>query len=373
MIQVNGRTLVIPRSERQIGTTYDANAEVRQFSIQRDAYGVDLSHLTYHLDLEYPGGKRMPDSYLLEKTVSEEEIILTWQIEKEAVAEAGTVWVSIRALDGNNTIRWGSNKGAFYVEDNVNAPGQLPEDMPGLEQMEILVEKSIKMSEAVKEVAEQAVKRADQATEAANGAVIRAEEVLGAAEDKVGEAADHAALSEAWAHGREDYPESAMDNSKYWCQISAGEAEKARLEADRAQMYSGIITPKFYFDLEQAELYVQNDTNIEFLINDGALFWKIEGSIFARRGNSSMEASDIQALDRSGLVVDPGNITDIQSLIDVIADRVTTKLIKKEERGVAGGIAELDREGLLKENQMPKVELPEFEVRNGNLIAIYKK
>lgn len=283
MIQVNGRTLVIPLSERQIGTIYDANAEARQFSIQRDAYGVDLSHLTYHLDLEYPGGKRMPDSYLLEKTVSEEEIILTWQIEKEAVAEVGTVWVSIRAMDGNNTIRWGSNKGAFYVEDNVNAPGQLPEDMPGLERMEILVGKSIKMSEAVKEVAEQAVKRADQATEEANGAIIRAEEVLGAAEDKVGEAADHAALSEAWAHGREDYPESAMDNSQYWSEVSKSEAQKAQAAAGQAAQLAGIMIPEFALDLENAELCVKNAVGVEFIVEDATLYWKLTGSIAGRR------------------------------------------------------------------------------------------
>lgn len=283
MIQVNGRTLVIPLSERQIGTTYDANAEVRQFSIQRDAYGVDLSHLTYHLDLEYPGGKRNPDTCLLEKVVNDEEIILTWQIPKSAVAEEGTIWVSIRAMDVNNTVRWGSNKGAFYVEDNINAPGKLPEGLTELEKLEILVEKSIKMSDVVKETAQKAVDRANQATEEAREAVSQAEEVLEAAGENVEEAEQRAKLSEAWAHGREDHPESAMDNSYYWSELSKAEAQNAQTAAGQAEQLARIMIPEFYLDLENAELYVKNAVGVDFVVEDATLYWKLTGSIAGGR------------------------------------------------------------------------------------------
>lgn len=279
MIQVTGRTLVIPLSERQIGTTYDDNAEVRQFSIRRDAYGSDLSHLTYRLDLEYPGKKKASDTCLLEKAISEDEIILTWQIPRAAVAVAGTVWVSIRGIDERQTIRWGSNKGAFYVEDNLDISGNLPPGLTELKQLEAIMEQTVKMSEAVKQAAEQAIERADHATEQANEAVKQAGEVLEEATGKVAEAGENAELSEAWAHGHADHPESDMNNSRYWSELSKEGAQRAKDAADQAEQLAGILIPEFALDLETSELCVRNGLGIEFVVEDATLYWKMTGSI----------------------------------------------------------------------------------------------
>ena len=54
MIYVLDRQLTFPNREQYIGTTYDDQAEIRTFSIDRVAgNGVDLAGLTYKLDLKY--------------------------------------------------------------------------------------------------------------------------------------------------------------------------------------------------------------------------------------------------------------------------------------------------------------------------------
>ena len=79
MITVRGRELIIPESERQIGTPYDSNSEVRQIRISRlTAGGGDISYLDFRLDLRY--GNEKKDTALLDKEISDAEIILTWTV-----------------------------------------------------------------------------------------------------------------------------------------------------------------------------------------------------------------------------------------------------------------------------------------------------
>ena len=71
MIVLNNREMLIPKLERYIGTTYDDNAEIRVFKIDRaDINGVDLSDLSFRLDLQYENSK--PDTALLDKEITEE-------------------------------------------------------------------------------------------------------------------------------------------------------------------------------------------------------------------------------------------------------------------------------------------------------------
>ncbi|MBQ7536464.1 MAG: hypothetical protein IJT43_12720, partial [Stomatobaculum sp.] len=55
MILIDNRELLIPNNERYIGTTQDGNSETRVFRMRRlSQAGVDLSGLTFRLDLKYP-------------------------------------------------------------------------------------------------------------------------------------------------------------------------------------------------------------------------------------------------------------------------------------------------------------------------------
>ena len=77
MITVRGRELVIPVAERQIGTQFDNNSETRQFKINRlTVGGIDISNLDFRIDLRY--GKETKDTDVLEKEITDEHVILTW-------------------------------------------------------------------------------------------------------------------------------------------------------------------------------------------------------------------------------------------------------------------------------------------------------
>ena len=83
---------------------------------------------------------------------------------------------------------------------------------------------------------------------------------------------DNAKLSERWAIGREDVPESATDNSKYYSEQAKSEYEKARNEADRAAQYSDVVVPSFHIDFTTMELIQENTgKGIEFTLEDGEL------------------------------------------------------------------------------------------------------
>lgn len=139
MIIVKNREMLIPNTERYIGTSYDNNAECRVIQIGRvGAGGVDLSALSFRLDLEYESGDK--DTDLLEKEVTDDNIILTWLVPGNVLHVPGSVIVSIRATDANGTVKWSSFKAALYVEATVNTPGDFTGDLTELEKLEARID-----------------------------------------------------------------------------------------------------------------------------------------------------------------------------------------------------------------------------------------
>ena len=144
MITVKGRALIIPTDERQIGTTYDNNAEVRRFRIDRvTPGGIDLTNLTYKLDLEYAG--QIKDTSLLGKEITEDSIILEWTVPAACVAAPGTVWIAIRGFDDYGTVKWATNKGTVYVFDTVNTPGTYTGNLTEMEQLESSITQKLEL------------------------------------------------------------------------------------------------------------------------------------------------------------------------------------------------------------------------------------
>lgn len=135
MIEVKGREMVIPREEFNIGTTYDAQSEMRHFHMRRVRQGgIDLAGLVFNLDLEYANGKT--DTATLTKDVTDRDIDLMLTIEPTMLQVPGTVIIQIRALAEDGTVKWSSYKGAFFVEDCINTPAQYEGKITQLEQYE---------------------------------------------------------------------------------------------------------------------------------------------------------------------------------------------------------------------------------------------
>lgn len=139
MIIVKNRELLVPLPERYLGTDYDISSEVRQFQVPRFAQnGVDLSALTFRCDFFFADGTRAYDTITLGKEVSDEYIVLTWNVTRTVLqSHPGTLFIQLRAIDGEATVRWGSYRAAFYVERHLNAPGNYEgSDLSEIEQME---------------------------------------------------------------------------------------------------------------------------------------------------------------------------------------------------------------------------------------------
>ena len=135
MITVRGRTLIIPESEKQIGTTYDNNSEVRHIRISRvTSGGIDIANLNFRLDLEY--ADKVLDTCLLDVEVGEEYILLTWTIPDTCIAQMGTVWIAVRAYDENGTVKWATNRGFVYVGHTIFDGDRYTGKLTELEQLE---------------------------------------------------------------------------------------------------------------------------------------------------------------------------------------------------------------------------------------------
>ena len=135
LITVRGRELIIPESERQIGTQYDSNSEVRQIKVSRlTAGGVDISHLDFRLDLRY--GNEKKDTALLDKEITDDEVILTWTIGPNSVKKVGTVWIAVRGSDNFGTVKWATNQGYLYVGKTIDTPSGEGVDLTEMEALE---------------------------------------------------------------------------------------------------------------------------------------------------------------------------------------------------------------------------------------------
>lgn len=334
MITVRNRTLIIPEGERVIGTDYDSSSEVRHFGIERAPGGIDISHLAFRVDLQYEG--KIYDTCMLERIECYSSIVLTWNIAATNVAHPGTVWISLRGVDENGTVKWGTDKAPVYVRGSVNTPANV--GITEFEQYEKKVEDALKKMDETKSAA-------DQATERANAAVQEAEKSIEGASKSATSAAGMADLSEAWAHGKTGYQDNDKDNSKYWSDQSKSRAEAAKTsaedaknEADRAAGYAESVSP-----LEDKGLYVpgteygKNDlvrynNDLYRCKNDGVSSTPSEGSDWGLFLHSPATLADMTGTDVQGLLGSAeATGVNAQLLIDAIADKVATKLLLKSD------------------------------------------
>ena len=287
MIVIKGRQMTIPKLERYIGTAYDDNSEMRTFRIDRTATnGVDLSGLSFRLDLEYENGEK--DTAYLETEVQEEYILLTWEVVNNVLQVPGTVFANIRGTDTRGSIKWSSFKGAFYVEDNINTPGSYTGKLTELEQAETRIDAKIDQMEDVEaqRVANEAVRQAQeedrQEAEAERQQAEKTREDLASTfPSAIAGAYSAARLSESWAvGGTGSRTGENSNNSKYYAMQSGAEADRAERAALLAEQYVDIIPPKFHLDLDTMELIQDTEAQgIEFSLDDNKnlLFEYVQG------------------------------------------------------------------------------------------------
>ena len=280
MITVVGRKLIIPETDKQIGTTYDNNSEVRHLRINRiTTGGVDLSNLRFKLDLEY--ADTTLDTCLLDAEVQDEYILLTWTIPDSCVARKGTVWAAIRAYDENGTVKWATNRGPLYVDHTIFDGEAYSGKLTEFEQLEERITQkteTLDANESERQAAEEQRKENEERRvnneaewqEQAEAAITRADEILEAAAGKAQEAA-----SSATSAGQS----ATIATQK--AEVATTKAAEAAASAERAQQAAGC---------------------------DGT-------------------AQSISAIDTQGLLTEIGGNSNAQALLDELALRVATQLV----------------------------------------------
>lgn len=280
MITVVGRKLIIPETDKQIGTTYDNNSEVRHLRINRiTTGGVDLSNLRFKLDLEY--ADTTLDTCLLDAEVQDEYILLTWTIPDSCVAHKGTVWAAVRAYDENGTVKWATNRGPLYVDHTIFDGEAYSGKLTEFEQLEERITQkteTLDANESERQAAEEQRKENEERRvnneaewqEQAEAAITRADEILEAATDKAQEAA-----SSATSAGQS----ATIATQK--AEVATTKAAEAAASAERAQQAAGC---------------------------DGT-------------------AQSISAIDTQGLLTEIGGNSNAQALLDELALRVATQLV----------------------------------------------
>lgn len=127
----------IPIPDRVIGYVGDNLVETRIFEIDRFYNDIDLAEFEFKLDTEINGVKNI---ILLDKSVDENKIILTWTIAESHVLNAGHMNIQIRAFKGE-VEKWHSNQDYVIVRESINASQSIPSPLPSeFEQYEQRIE-----------------------------------------------------------------------------------------------------------------------------------------------------------------------------------------------------------------------------------------
>ena len=175
MISIIGKEMLFP-NEEQTFIAGDTRTVSRTFMMKRyEADRIDLSPLTFRLDVEYKSGKK--DTLLLIKTVQEESIALLLEVDAGIFRENGTVFIAVRGNDADGVLNWTTAKAPVFVEGAIDTDGAWSGELSELKQMEAAVSKVLE-SEAAREKAEEkrqtdtaaAIQEAQEAAEIARNA-----------------------------------------------------------------------------------------------------------------------------------------------------------------------------------------------------------
>ncbi len=322
MITVVGRKLIIPETDKQIGTTYDNNSEVRHIRINRiTTGGVDLSNLRFKLDLEY--ADTTPDTCLLDVEVQDEYILLTWTIPAACLTHKGTVWIAIRSYDENGTVKWATNRGAVYVGHTIFDGEAYSEHLTEFEQLEERITQKMEIldtNESERQTAEEQ-REANEERRINNEAEWQrqAEAAIDAANATLETATEKAATATRAADTATTKASEASSSA-----ASAGQsAATATQKAETATIKAGEADASATSAGQSATIATQK---AEVATTKAA-----EAAASAERAQQAAgcdgTAQSISAIDTQGLLTEIGGNSNAQALLDELALRVATQLV----------------------------------------------
>lgn len=327
MITVRGRQLIIPESDKQIGTQYDNNSETRRFRIDRLTIGgIDIANLDYHLDLRYANNQL--DTSVLSKEVTEDAITLIWTVPASCVQQVGTVWIALRGSDDFGTIKWATNQGALYVGRTINTPEGVETGLSELEELEKMIEQkesqmdaneqSRQSAEAIRVQNEQKrLKNEALWQEQAEAAIKNAQDTLAAA-NVAKSAAESSAPSAA---SSKSAAETAASTATTKAEEAASSASAAASSKSAAETAASTATAKAGEAASSASAAEQATTRAESAAS------RVEEAIEGI-GSFDGKASSVSAVDTQGMVTEePGGKSTVQVLIDAIALKIKEELV----------------------------------------------
>lgn len=322
MITVVGRKLIIPETDKQIGTTYDNNSEVRHIRINRiTTGGVDLSNLRFKLDLEY--ADTTPDTCLLDAEVQDEYILLTWTIPAACLTHKGTVWIAIRSYDENGTVKWATNRGAVYVGHTIFDGEAYSGHLAEFEQLEERITQKMEIldtNESERQTAEEQreaneERRINNEAEwqrQAEAAIDAANATLETATEKAATATRAADTATAKASEASSSATSAGQSAA----TATQKAETATTKAGEADASATSASQSATIATQKAEV---------------ATTKAAEAAASAERAQQAAgcdgTAQSISAIDTQGLLTEIGGNSNAQALLDELALRVATQLV----------------------------------------------
>ena len=330
MITVVGRKLVIPEKDSQIGTTYDNNSEVRHIRLNRiTAGGVDLANLRFKLDLEYEDA--ILDTCLLDAEVQEAYILLTWNIPAACVSHKGTVWMAVRAYDENGTIKWATNPGAVYAGHTIFDGEAYKGHLAEFEQLEERITQkaeTLDANESKRQEAEEQRKANEERrvnNEAewqrqAETAIAKANTTLEKATEKAEEATQAARTATAKAEAAEA-SSTAANRSANTASQAANAATTRATEAER----SATAANQSANTASQAAATATNKaTEAERSAEEA-------NQIAQGLGGFNGKASSVSAVDRQGLLGEADGTSNVQELLDALAQKVALELVSNSK------------------------------------------
>lgn len=322
MITVVGRKLIIPETDKQIGTTYDNNSEVRHIRINRiTTGGVDLSNLRFKLDLEY--ADTTPDTCLLDVEVQEEYILLTWTIPASCLTHKGTVWIAIRAYDENGTVKWATNRGAVYVGHTIFDGEAYSGHLAEFEQLEERITQKIEIldtNESERQAAEEQ-REANEERRINNEAEWQRQAL--AAIDAANATLETATEKAATATRAADTATAKASEASYSAASASQSAATATQKAETATTKAGEADASATSAGQSATIATQK---AEVATTKAA-----EAAASAERAQQAAgcdgTAQSISAIDTQGLLTEIGGNSNAQALLDELALRVATQLV----------------------------------------------
>lgn len=386
MITVVGRKLVIPEKDSQIGTTYDNNSEVRHIRLNRiTAGGVDLANLRFKLDLEYEDA--ILDTCLLDAEVQEAYILLTWNIPAACVSHKGTVWMAVRAYDENGTIKWATNPGAVYAGHTIFDGEAYKGHLAEFEQLEERITQkaeTLDANESKRQEAEEqrkaneerrvnneaewqrqaetaiakanttlekATEKAEEATQAARTATAKAEaaEASSTAANRSANTASQAAntattrateaeRSATAASRSESTASEAARTATTKAEAAEASSEAANQSANTASQAANAATTRAT-EAERSATAANQSANTASQAAATATNKATEAERSAEEANQIAQglggfngkASSVSAVDRQGLLGEADGTSNVQELLDALAQKVALELVSNSK------------------------------------------